>query len=70
MLLAPAINEAMWSQPATQRNVRTLTQDGYAFVGPAHGWQACRAVGPGRMSEPEEILASAAALVDERSAQR
>ena len=56
VLLAPAMNEVMWSQPATQRNVEVLRDDGFAFIGPADGWQACRAVGPGRMSEPEEIL--------------
>lgn len=58
VLLAPAMNAQMWAQPATQRNVATLRGDGYAFVGPAEGWQACRRVGPGRMSEPEEILAA------------
>ncbi|MBL8991398.1 MAG: hypothetical protein JNJ48_07445 [Phycisphaerae bacterium] len=68
VLLAPAMNETMWSQPATQRNVRTLAEDGYAFIGPGDGWQACRAVGPGRMSEPEEILARAAAMLAGRPA--
>lgn len=56
VVLAPAMNEVMWSRPSTQRNLETLVGDGYRFVGPAEGWQACRAVGPGRMSEPEEIL--------------
>lgn len=56
VLLAPAMNEVMWGQPATQRNVETLRGDGYAFVGPGTGWQACRTVGDGRMSEPEEIV--------------
>jgi len=56
VLLAPAMNEVMWSQPATQRNVETLRGDGFEFVGPESGWQACRAVGPGRMAEPESIL--------------
>jgi len=58
VLLAPAMNEVMWSQPATRRNRETLERDGYRFVGPGSGWQACRAVGPGRMSEPEELLAA------------
>ena len=56
VLLAPSMNEVMWAQPATQRNVRRLTDDGFAFVGPDEGWQACRTVGPGRMAEPEAIL--------------
>ncbi|MCA9272632.1 MAG: phosphopantothenoylcysteine decarboxylase [Phycisphaerales bacterium] len=56
VLLAPAMNELMWSQPATQRNVETLRGDGFDFVGPDSGWQACRAVGTGRMAEPEAIL--------------
>jgi len=56
VLLAPAMNEIMWSQPATQRNVETLRGDGFGFIGPDSGWQACRAVGPGRMAEPEAIL--------------
>ena len=64
VLLAPAMNEVMWSQPATQRNVRTLRDDGFAFVGPAEGWQACRRVGPGRMAEPVEIVAALAGLIE------
>jgi phosphopantothenoylcysteine decarboxylase/phosphopantothenate--cysteine ligase len=56
VLLAPAMNAVMWAQPATQRNVATLRGDGFDFVGPAEGWQACRTVGAGRMSEPEAIL--------------
>mgnify|MGYP002780582650 CR=1 FL=1 len=63
VLLAPAMNTVMWSQPSTQRNVRTLTEDGFAFIGPDEGWQACRHVGPGRMSEPETILAEIARVV-------
>lgn len=63
VVLAPAMNSVMWAQPATQRNVRQLREDGYAFVGPGEGWQACRHVGPGRMSEPEEILEALGALL-------
>jgi phosphopantothenoylcysteine decarboxylase/phosphopantothenate--cysteine ligase len=57
VLLAPSMNEVMWEQPSTRRNLETLRADGFTFVGPDEGWQACRAVGPGRMSEPDEILA-------------
>ena len=56
VLLAPSMNAVMWSQPATQRNVRTLIADGFTLVGPAAGWQACRTVGEGRMEEPEVLL--------------
>lgn len=56
VMLAPAMNERMWTHPAVQRNVAFLREHGFLFVGPEEGWQACRAVGPGRMSEPETIL--------------
>ena len=61
VLLAPAMNDAMWEQPATKRNVDQLQQDGFRMVGPGEGWQACRHVGTGRMAEPEVI---AAALIE------
>ncbi len=57
VMLAPAMNTRMWQHPATLRNVAWLREHGYALVGPEEGWQACRAVGPGRMSEPETLLA-------------
>lgn len=56
VLLAPSMNSAMWAQPSTQRNVKTLVEDGFRLVGPGEGWQACRHVGTGRMSEPETII--------------
>ena len=56
VLLAPSMNAAMWSQPSTQRNLMTLREDGFRFIGPDDGWQACRTTGTGRMSEPEAIL--------------
>ncbi|MEM9082566.1 MAG: flavoprotein [Planctomycetota bacterium] len=55
VLLAPSMNEVMWKQLSTQRNVEQLIEDGFEMIGPADGWQACRAVGPGRMVEPEEL---------------
>lgn len=60
VLLAPSMNAVMWGQASTRRNVETLRGDGFEFVGPADGWQACRTVGTGRMSEPEEILEAVA----------
>jgi phosphopantothenoylcysteine synthetase/decarboxylase len=56
VLLAPSMNSAMWAQNSTQRNIKTLQSDGFHFAGPDEGWQACRTVGAGRMSEPEFIL--------------
>jgi phosphopantothenoylcysteine synthetase/decarboxylase len=56
VLLAPSMNAVMWGQASNQRNLKTLADDGFKFVGPGDGWQACRTVGTGRMSEPEEIL--------------
>jgi len=61
VLLAPSMNEVMWSQPATQRNVAQLSADGFELIGPDEGWQACRAVGAGRMSEPEALLSAISA---------
>lgn len=63
VLLAPAMNSVMWAQTSTQRNVATLVGDGYRIVGPGQGWQACRMVGEGRMSEPETIAAAVAEAV-------
>lgn len=68
VLLAPAMNEVMWAQPSTQRNAQQLDEDGFTLVGPAVGWQACRAVGPGRMVEPEELLEAIGATLLARSA--
>ncbi|MCB9839222.1 MAG: hypothetical protein H6813_07790 [Phycisphaeraceae bacterium] len=56
ILLAPAMNAAMWAQPSTQRNLSTLADDGFRIIGPDEGWQACRTSGAGRMSEPDTIL--------------
>jgi len=58
VVLAPAMNDAMWGQPSTQRNVATLAADGFELVGPGEGWQACRHVGTGRMGEPAEIVSA------------
>lgn len=58
VLIAPAMNVRMWLHPATQRNFETLLADGVDFVGPNEGDMACGEYGPGRMSEPAEILAA------------
>lgn len=55
LMLAPAMNVEMWDNPATQRNVRALRDDGIALAGPAAGDQACGETGMGRMLEPQQI---------------
>lgn len=57
VMLAPAMNARMWQHPSTQRNVAALREHGYTLIGPEEGWQACGTVGPGRMSEPDALLA-------------
>ena len=56
IMLAPAMNQQMWKQQATQDNVKTLLQRSIKMLGPAEGDQACGDVGPGRMLEPQEII--------------
>ena len=63
VLLAPSMNVRMWQHPATQRNLATLSADGIRFVGPDEGEMACGEYGPGRMAEPEAILAVVRALL-------
>lgn len=58
ILIAPAMNTAMWDKPSVQRNLKTLRGDGYHIIGPQEGWQSCRRAGMGRMSEPTEIQAA------------
>ena len=57
LLIAPAMNREMWSNPATQRNAAQLVADGITILGPASGEQACGETGSGRMLEPHELLA-------------
>ncbi len=59
ILAAPAMNLRMWLHPATQRNLAQLKGDGMLFIGPNAGEMACGEYGPGRMSEPMEIVAAA-----------
>lgn len=63
VLLAPAMNVRMWLHPATQRNLATLREDGILTVGPDEGDMACGEYGPGRMAEPEAILAAISATL-------
>lgn len=56
-IVVPAMNQAMWQHPATQASVETLTSWGIEFILPNVGHQACGDHGPGRLAEPEAILA-------------
>lgn len=56
LLAAPAMNRQMWTNPATQRNIGVLKQDGIGILEPGSGEQACGEVGQGRMLEAAEIL--------------
>lgn len=58
--LAPAMNQAMWRNAATQINCQTLQANGIRLFGPGEGDQACGDVGPGRMLEPDAIALLAA----------
>ncbi len=58
ILAAPAMNVRMWTHAATQANVATLEARGVRFVGPDEGEMACGEFGPGRMAEPDAILAA------------
>lgn len=64
VLLAPAMNQQMWKDPATEANMATLLQRGIRAVGPAAGVQACGDVGPGRMEEPETIARFASGMFE------
>src|SRR5690606_2343704 len=57
VLVAPAMNPAMWTHAATQRNVRQLAADGMLFIGPNVGEMAERGeTGVGRMAEVSELV--------------
>lgn len=65
--LAPAMNQAMWRDHATQANAELLSQRGFKLLGPGAGVQACGDIGLGRMLEPETLAQSAADLFTQHS---
>ena len=67
LILAPAMNREMWANPATQRNVAQLKQDGITVLEVGEGDQACGEVGDGRMLEADEILADVIAFFTPKS---
>jgi phosphopantothenoylcysteine decarboxylase/phosphopantothenate--cysteine ligase len=58
VLIAPTMNVQMLQHPATQQNIETLRKRGVQIVEPGSGYLACGMVGPGRLAEPEEIVAA------------
>jgi phosphopantothenoylcysteine decarboxylase/phosphopantothenate--cysteine ligase len=63
VLAAPAMNVRMWLHPATQRNIAQLRADGVTIMEPDEGDMACGEYGPGRLPEPQAILASIRAML-------
>lgn len=64
LLVAPAMNQQMWQNAATVDNLAALRQRGIAVIGPGAGAQACGETGPGRLVEPDDIVAAAMARFD------
>jgi phosphopantothenoylcysteine decarboxylase/phosphopantothenate--cysteine ligase len=62
LLLAPAMNQAMWSNPATRSNAAVLQERGVGILGPAEGEQACGESGPGRMLEPFALVEAVSSI--------
>jgi phosphopantothenoylcysteine decarboxylase / phosphopantothenate---cysteine ligase len=58
VILAPSMNDNMWSHPATQANLAVLQSRGAKVVSPGDGFLACGTTGPGRLAEPEDIVAA------------
>ena len=56
IVLAPAMNQQMWLNSATQTNIALLQQRGIRLLGPVEGNQACGETGPGRMLEPDQLV--------------
>ena len=63
VVIAPAMHTEMWQNPATVANITTLRERGVTVVGPGVGHLTGTDVGPGRMSEPDEIVAAALAVL-------
>lgn len=66
LVLAPAMHTEMWQHPATVHNVATLVERGAVIVGPASGQLTGSDSGPGRMAEPDDIVAAALARTGPR----
>jgi phosphopantothenoylcysteine decarboxylase/phosphopantothenate--cysteine ligase len=65
--IAPPTNTTLRAHPATQRNIEKLRADGVQIIDPDHGEMACGTIGPGRLSEPESIVAVALDMLEVRT---
>lgn len=63
VVVAPAMDNQMWTHPATAANVETLRARGVTFVGPNSGRLASGRTGPGRLAEPAEIVGAVRLLL-------
>ena len=70
VMVAPAMNTTMWENPATQRNIKKLKQDGIYFVEPVSGELACKTVGTGKLEDIENISAQAMRLLTAETQRR
>jgi len=68
VVFAPAMNNRMWEHPIARENVAKLAGLGYRFIGPEAGWLACRNVGAGRLSEPQQIVTEVVRMLTEPGA--
>jgi len=64
IIVAPAMNQAMWSQPASQQNIECLKRRGITILEPDNGVQACGDIGPGRLQQPDVIVEHMASIFD------
>ncbi|HEY9405487.1 MAG TPA: bifunctional phosphopantothenoylcysteine decarboxylase/phosphopantothenate synthase [Pyrinomonadaceae bacterium] len=64
VVVAPAMNTTMWQHPATARNLQRLRDDGVHVIEPDAGEMACGTFGPGRLSEPERIVAAVLEILE------
>jgi phosphopantothenoylcysteine decarboxylase/phosphopantothenate--cysteine ligase len=62
LMIAPAMNQAMWSNSASQQNIESLKQREVIILEPDNGIQACGDVGPGRLPQPETIVQQVASV--------
>ncbi len=60
VILAPAMNCNMWTNPAVQANVAKLREQGHRMIGPREGWLACKTIGVGRMEEADVLVEAVA----------
>jgi phosphopantothenoylcysteine decarboxylase/phosphopantothenate--cysteine ligase len=68
LLMAPAMESAMWENPATRANVETLRERGVTFIGPVRGRLASGAEGDGRMAVVDDVVAAIVAALGQSTA--